>query len=352
MSDWKNNFKNTEFKISKVLKDIKLIIGIIKKDGALRAVKEFGDLVNDILNVEEMCCDLAVEFKDSIDESCVNINSNLENIYKEFELLNEKEVLREIEENLTQNICILMEKLKLINDIKSFPFWYHKIELTNGIKTLGWAPINRKMYKIPEDMTGLRILDVGSWDGFWAFEALKRGARQVVAIDDFSDFLGRLENSDRKAWETFDLCKKTLGYTDEQCQRYDMSVYDISEEVLGRFDVVFFFGVLYHLRHPLLALDKVSSICHGEIYVETAILDDFSVFNGGFGKGYSGNQVVAEFYSDNQYGSNDTNWWVPSLSCLEHMLSAAGFKDIQSWKLRDNPNLLSECRGFACGKKI
>ena len=351
MNNSDNNFKNTALKINDVLEDIKLVVEIIEKDGAVNSVKRLGLLVNNILDVEEMCCNIGVDFKNVIDESCSTINSNLEDIYKQFELLNEKQILRKIKEDLTESIVLLIEKLMLIDKIKRFPFWYHKIELPMGITTPGWAPLNIEIYKIPEDMTGLRVLDVGSWDGYWAFEALKRGARQVVAIDDFSDFLGALENDQRKAWETFDLCKKVLGYTDEQCQRYDMSVYDIDEESIGRFDVIFFFGVLYHLRYPLLALDKVSSICDGEIFVETAILDDFSVFNGGFGKGYSGNQVVAEFYSGSQYGKNNTNWWVPSLACLEQMLVAADFKGIDSWKLRNDPNQLSECRGFARGIK-
>lgn len=243
------------------------------------------------------------------------------------------------------------EQKTLIEKINQFPFWYHKIELPGGIVTPGWAPLNKDAYRIPEDLTGLRVLDVGAWDGFWTFEALKRGAKQVVAIDDFSDFLGSLNNSDRRAWETFDLCKAALGYNDEQCQRYDMSVYDISKEQLGEFDIVFFFGTLYHLRHPLLALDKLASVCKREIYVETAILDDYSPFRGGIGKGYPGNQIVAEFYSGDQYGGNDTNWWVPTVHCLAHLVLAAGFKDVNAWKLTDNPQELPYCRGFAHGKK-
>ena len=130
-----------------------------------------------------------------------------------------------------------------------------------------------------------------------------------------------------------------------------MAVYDISPEQFGRFDVVFFFGTLYHLRHPLLALDRLSAVCDLEIYVESAILDDFSPYRGGLGKGYAGGQMVMEFYPDNQYAHNPTNWFVPTLSCLGHMVRAAGFPKAEVWKLIDNPKHVSWCRGFARGWK-
>ena len=60
--------------------------------------------------------------------------------------------------------------------VGAFPFWYHKIELPGGVVTPGWAPLNADSYGIPADMSGLRVLDVGAWDGYWTFEALKRGA--------------------------------------------------------------------------------------------------------------------------------------------------------------------------------
>lgn len=278
----------------------------------------------------------------SVQKALLQLKHIAEDLQQDFQFNNQVQA---------SNATILDSK-SLLEKINQFPFWYHKIELPGGIITPGWAPLNKNAYRIPEDLTGMRVLDVGAWDGFWTFEALKRGAKQVVAIDDFSDFLGNLNNSDRRAWETFDLCKEALGYSDEQCQRYDMSVYDISKEKLGEFEIVFFFGTLYHLRHPLLALDKLSSLCKKEIYVETAILDDYSPFQGGLGHGYSGNHIVAEFYSGTQYGSNDTNWWVPTMKCLAHLVFAAGFGDVTSWKLTDNPQSLPHCRGFARGKKV
>jgi tRNA (mo5U34)-methyltransferase len=242
-------------------------------------------------------------------------------------------------------------KEELLERINSIPFWYHKIELPHGVVTPGWAPIDPSAYGIPDDLSGKRVLDIGAWDGYWTFEALKRGAKEVIAIDDFSDYLGSLNQSDRKAWETFDLCRSALGYSEDVCKRIEMSVYDISEGNLGIFDTVFFFGTVYHLRHPLLALDKISAVCTRDVYVESAILDDFSPYRGGLGHGYPGRQMIMEFYPGKQYGNNETNWWAPTLFCLMSMVYAAGFINVDGWKLTEKPEHLSLCRGFVKGMK-
>src|SRR4051794_12905796 len=238
------------------------------------------------------------------------------------------------------------ENLDLAARVAAFPYWYHRIELPGGIVTPGPAPARAESYRLPERLDGKRVLDVGAWDGFWTFEALKRGARQVVAIDDFSDFLGTLEQSDRRAWDTFDLCRDAFGYDADRCRRQEMSVYDVTEDRLGRFDVILFFGTIYHLRHPLLALDRLSAVCDGEIYVESAILDDFSPYRGGLGHGYPGGQMVAEFYPGTEYANNASNWWVPTLHCLAFMVRSAGFASVEGWKLLESPKQQSTCRGF------
>jgi tRNA (mo5U34)-methyltransferase len=243
------------------------------------------------------------------------------------------------------------DKEVLLNKIKAIPYWYHRIELPYDIVTPGWAPINPAAYRIPDTLDGKRVLDIGAWDGYWTFEALKRGAKEVMAIDDFSDYLGSLDNSQRRAWESFDLCRSALGYPEDICKRIDMSVYDITEKNLGLFDIVFFFGTVYHLRHPLLALDKISVLCKQEIYIESAILDDFSPYHGGLGHGYAGQQMVMEFYPGKEYCNNETNWWVPTLYCLMNMTFAAGFKNIEGWKLTEDPHHASLCRGFVRGRK-
>ncbi len=241
---------------------------------------------------------------------------------------------------------------RLLEQVKSFPYWYHKIQLPHGITTPGWAPLSPQAYRIPDDLSGKRVLDIGAWDGYWTFEALRRGAKEVVAVDDFSDYLGKLDKSDRKAWETFDFCRSVLGYSEKVCIRKEMTVYEISEAELGEFDIVFFFGTIYHLRYPLLALDKISAICSGELYLESAICDDYSPYRGGFGKGYPGSQMIMEFYPGKQYGGNESNWWSPTLNCLMNLIGASGFKEVEGWKLVEKPAELPLCRGFAKGRKL
>lgn len=262
--------------------------------------------------------------------------------------------------------------------VAQIPYWYHRIGLPAsdgpGVTTPGWAPINAERYCVPQDLTGKRVLDIGAWDGYWTWEALKRGAKEVVAIDDFSDDCGAPDTIKRDGWKTFDLCREAFGFTepdgmiesrwlndkDQAVIRRELSVYDLAVNKVntvngvnwvGRFDVVFFFGTIYHLKHPLLALERIAEVCDGALYVETASLDEFSPYRGGIGKGFHQNECVMEFYPGSEYGSNPSNWWAPTLQCLGAMMAAVGFQGIECWPLTESPTKLSECRGFASGTK-
>jgi tRNA (mo5U34)-methyltransferase len=96
----------------------------------------------------------------------------------------------------------------------------------------------------------------------------------------------------------------------------------------------------------------LASLCSDEIYIESAILDDFSPYRGGLGHGYPGGQMLMEFYPDDQYGQNNSNWWVPTLDCLMQMVRAAGFEAVDGWKLVEHPEQLGYCRGFVHGRKL
>ncbi len=255
-----------------------------------------------------------------------------------------------------------IDEIMIGKRVAEIPYWYHKIELPGGIVTPGWSPIDAERYSIPDDLTGKRVLDIGAWDGYWTFEALKRGAAEVVAIDDFSDDVGRPDLVKRTAWETFDLCAEAFGFKEgesiylendknQNLTRYEFSVYDLDVSAFGRFDVVFFFGTIYHLKHPLLALEKISDVCDGSLYVETASLDEYSAYRGGVGKGFNQNEALMEFYPVDQYAENASNWWAPTLQCLGAMMETVGFKDVDCWPLMGEPKVLPHCRGFASGTK-
>lgn len=233
--------------------------------------------------------------------------------------------------------------------------WYHRIALPGGVVTPGWSPMCADAYRLPDRLDGLRVLDVGTWDGYWAFECLKRGAAYVLGIDDWSDPADHravMGPSATRTWETFDLCRAALGYDETRCERWNQSVYDLDPSREGQFDLVLFYGVLYHLRYPLMGLDKVSSVCKGQIRIESAVLDDFSPYQGGLDHGYPGHQMVMEFYPGAQYGLLDTNWWAPTIQCLASMVAAAGWRDIAAWLLTDKPSGVGQCRGFVTGDKL
>jgi len=257
--------------------------------------------------------------------------------------------------NLTivfKHLCLKMDPETIQKRVDAFPFWYHRIDLGDGVVTPGTCPFNVEIYKIPDSLHGKRVLDVGAWDGFWTFEALKRGAKEVVAVDDFSDYLGKLNKTDRRAWDTFDLAKEVLGYTDEQCKRYNMDVMNIDQALggqhqgLGEFDVVFFFGTFYHLRHPFYVLEKLGKMCKEDIFIESAVCDDVAVYDS---RGH-GDKKILEFYPSHEYGNNQTNWFNPTLSCLAHMTVSCGFEEVSAWKV-NNPQHVAMARGYVHGKK-
>lgn len=242
-----------------------------------------------------------------------------------------------------------IETKSLEERIAEIDYWYHRIELPGGIITPGWAPLEPEKYHIPQDMTGMRVLDIGAWDGYWSFEAAKRGASRVIAVDNFSDTIGKLVNADRNSkWKSFDLCREALGFN----QVIDRRTLDICQPLIDwGFNAVFCFGVLYHIKHPLIALERIYEcmIPGSRLYVETAILDQsMSAYSDHI---YSSCENAFEFYPGDEYGMNSSNWWVGTLNAWCQLVEGAGFGICSSWRLTEDPGHIAHCRGFLIAEK-
>jgi tRNA (mo5U34)-methyltransferase len=146
--------------------------------------------------------------------------------------------------------------------------WYHTMELAPGHVTDGWFDLRPAMhhYGLPDRMDGMRALDVGTWDGFWAFEMERRGA-EVVGLD-LDDELeldwpprrrGEADASVRRG-DGFRLAREVFG---SQVEWVQCNIYDALPENLGTFDLVFCGSVLIHMRDQLLALERIANLCHG-----------------------------------------------------------------------------------------
>src|SRR2546427_8484701 len=131
--------------------------------------------------------------------------------------------------------------------------WFHRIDLGNGIITPGGDDTTHKLeaIRMPTRLDGMTVLDVGAWDGFFSFECERRGATKVTAADTWEGITDWVGPHAKMAGVL--LAKRILN---SRVEPLDISVYDLGPDSVGVFDVVLFLGVLYHLRHPLLALEK------------------------------------------------------------------------------------------------
>ena len=188
--------------------------------------------------------------------------------------------------------------------------WYHTIDLGGGIVTRGVddSPFRLARVQLPESLAGKSVLDIGAWDGFFSFECERRGAARVVAADHFS-WHGT-------GWGTkagFTLARQALG---SRVEDMDIDVMDLAPERVGTFDLVLFLGVLYHLRHPFLALERVASVTRGQLMLETVV--DLVGFR----------RPAMAFYPGRELNNDPTNWWGPNVPAVRGMLESLGFNQV------------------------
>jgi tRNA (mo5U34)-methyltransferase len=197
--------------------------------------------------------------------------------------------------------------------------WYHSIELPDGQVIRGIIPVEALRSRLnnlglPLDLRGKRVLDVGAATGWCSFEMERRGAK-VVAVDCVE-------------YEDFRVAHRLLG------SEVDYKVLDVEElnvGELGQFDIVLFLGVLYHLRHPLLGLEKLLPLARESVLVESFVCDAQLDENE---RGANG--CYMEFYETDQLGGQIDNWVGPNVNCLLALCRAAGYVRVELAYVQDH----------------
>lgn len=203
--------------------------------------------------------------------------------------------------------------------------WFHNMDV-GGVQTapdhfLGDYPSFKwRMFAhaVPQDLHGRTVLDVGCNAGFYSIEMKRRGADRVVAIDSDDRYLAQARFASEVAGVDIEF--------------RNLSVYQVAD-LNERFDLVIFMGVLYHLRHPLLALDLLhdhavrdtlifQSLLRGSTEV-AAVEEDYpfseeSIFNRP--------EYPRMHFVEHRYSQDPTNWWIPNRACVEAMLRSSGFQ--------------------------
>lgn len=229
-------------------------------------------------------------------------------------------------------------RAELNETIRQLSPWYHNVEFAPGFVTnpstpdypaSRWRVLDEV---IPKDLRGKTVLDIGCNSGFFSLEMKKRGASRVVGIDIMPHLLAQ----SRFASHWFEL----------PLELYELGAYDV-DQLEETFDVVVFIGVLYHLRHPLYALEKIAALCKETMYFQ-------SVVRGNPGDitpadNYPANETAVFddpawpklYFIEKSFNGDESNWWLATRSCLKAMLRVAGFRGIEDTA---SPDI------FVCGK--
>ena len=199
--------------------------------------------------------------------------------------------------------------------------WYHTLDLGGGLVTRGMFDHRgfEDRYMIPPRLDGLRCLDVGTMDGFWAFEMERRGAAEVVAVDiedpEALDWPASLRSTvktlDETKGERFALAARSLG---SRVRRELRSVYDLGPD-LGTFDFVFCGDLFIHIKDPITAAQRLREVCRGRAVVCNPVKRFW----------FGWRRPLAELD-----GIDEFQWWITNEAGLRRMLLAAGFARAES----------------------
>jgi tRNA (mo5U34)-methyltransferase len=228
---------------------------------------------------------------------------------------------------------------------QSVPFWWHSIDLGHGVVTDGFKSVEALKHEIEAlrlpDLRGKTVLDIGAYDGFFSFEAERRGAERVVALDHYVWALNlpkaiaywrecnergipvdpeaeasRLHPEELPGMLAYKTAHRALG------SKVETVVQDFMEadpDQLGTFDVVLFLGVLYHTKNPLEALKRVAALTRGVAVVETEAIALPGIEH----------HALCEFFEGAELNNDSSNWWAPNEKAVAGMCRAAGFNRVE-----------------------
>ena len=208
--------------------------------------------------------------------------------------------------------------------------WYHDWEIFKGVRTPGRRSVSLVCAKadIPRDLSGKRVLDIGAWHGCFSFECERRGASEVVAYS--------LENPEVTGFRRL---KALARLARELCSRLGLRV---APEEIGEFDLILFFGVLYHLRYPLLGIDRIRTVSRGDVLIETHTVTSRQLFARRSGclrphdprRRCSATTPIWRQYREFELHPEDqSNWFGPNRAAVIESFETAGFRVayLNSW---------------------
>lgn len=204
---------------------------------------------------------------------------------------------------------------------------YHSIRLPDGRLPRGAMDMEYQeqrlaSFRLPEDLSGRRVLDVGPWDGYFTFEMERRGA-EVTGIDCVDQ-------------DTFREWRRLMG---SKARYEQMEVYEIDPRRPGAFDIVLFLGVLYHLKYPPQGLEKICAVTRDVCIIDTVVVDGAAWL-----EGKRPPIPVLEFYERNELAGQFDNWYGPTVSAVEALARAAGFARTEVLFVNETPARIAAYR--------
>lgn len=240
-----------------------------------------------------------------------------------------------------------MTREEIMAGVERLSPWFHKIELGQGVTTktrttagedadhpLGYWKIIRQC--LPEDLSGKSVLDVGCNAGFYSVEAKRRGAARVLGVD-----------AQRHHVQQAKFVSRVLGL-DIEFRR--MSVYDLDPRVTGHFDLTLALGLIYHCKHPVLALEKLYLVTRELLILETAIISAekegprLRSFMRRMEREKERLHPLAYLENDRDAKEPVYNWFYPSIGCLEALLYSVGFEEVRLFHRTPEGRAVFICR--------